>query len=1010
MLKKLVSLLLSVLMLLSCFSAGLVACAQTAEAERVSALSDEASADEIISAMIGKVKAAFAGKTAAVSELETKIAAYSGRMSTATPSDEDLAGYNELVDAYNKLTDEQKAELDVVSFDKLFHLVFDREYYLYREQVKAETGKLPSSKVAYPQAQKNAVAILGNVGYVTCFDEAEALYATVNDKKLSAQEKLDAFAAASENARIYSSLWSTTNLCFYSKLDSSSAGKSFFTIAQAFEKEYLKADPFTEKQPSKISRPSAKNYPEGENDPQYIADFAAYMENQKAIAEYKCRKANHTAKYDIQGMETVSEAVPEYKAVTKLAKDALAAIDAFEADNNNLAPAKQVVADYEKLTPYQQTVIQESTAVKVHTVPLEYSTSWSTSTWYMYTCYNRCADIAQYEKLNEFIELVKAVEEPYDNDDIAKVREAYNVIPSSLRSSISDEIMDKYKAILACIGPDTPSLEKPDLSVYTETVVDYPDGTSHRQVTQALPEIQDLLTEELLPLLGVEGGLPSVINSNIYTNNFIVELCKLLYPLLGGLTSLLNVTPNDLAAKLTEPKFADAVKALNAAQVAGDYYAGLNGTEPDYWSQLKVKDGYFGFYDGDREGFLDAAAALFRPISILTMALTFENSINTTNGTYSYNAYEDLVPIFEALDLEGYMSSHDYTMYVKEVSGKDRNMAMDARIRPILVPIVNLVDRFAKAPLDTLLNVLPKLGWALKSNLINDQLSTLISKIKLVSITPPDLSAEGLYNLLAGDAGEFKIALNDNNSITIDKAKFIKFIDDISGCGTAVVKNSVARGHAYRFGIESDKADAFVVLVRWLYNELTRNNNMAAIKGAVSDSKDLNGAAKTAIKTALDAVSGMSADTAISTVVNMFAPATVEVAMFRLYNPNSGEHFYTGDVSEKEYLVSLGWKDEGIGWKAPQYSSVPVYRLYNQNAGEHHYTTSVSEKVYLTSQGWKDEGIGWYSDDAQGVPLYRQYNPNAFANNHNYTTDKAENDWLVSLGWQAEGIGWYGLA
>ena len=36
------------------------------------------------------------------------------------------------------------------------------------------------------------------------------------------------------------------------------------------------------------------------------------------------------------------------------------------------------------------------------------------------------------------------------------------------------------------------------------------------------------------------------------------------------------------------------------------------------------------------------------------------------------------------------------------------------------------------------------------------------------------------------------------------------------------------------------------------------------------------------------------------------------VEMHRLYNPNSGEHFYTGDVSEKNYLSSIGWKYEGI--------------------------------------------------------------------------------------------------
>ncbi len=134
------------------------------------------------------------------------------------------------------------------------------------------------------------------------------------------------------------------------------------------------------------------------------------------------------------------------------------------------------------------------------------------------------------------------------------------------------------------------------------------------------------------------------------------------------------------------------------------------------------------------------------------------------------------------------------------------------------------------------------------------------------------------------------------------------------------------------------------------------------------------------------------------------------VAMYRLYNPNSGEHFYTSNTGERDNLVKLGWNYEGIGWYAPSKSATPVYRLYNKNGGEHHYTASVTERDRLVSLGWNYEGIGWNSDDAQGVPLYRQYNPNAFANNHNYTASKTENDRLVSYGWRYEGIGWYGVA
>ena len=132
--------------------------------------------------------------------------------------------------------------------------------------------------------------------------------------------------------------------------------------------------------------------------------------------------------------------------------------------------------------------------------------------------------------------------------------------------------------------------------------------------------------------------------------------------------------------------------------------------------------------------------------------------------------------------------------------------------------------------------------------------------------------------------------------------------------------------------------------------------------------------------------------------------------MYRVYNPNSGEHFYTSNKAEKDHLVNLGWKYEGIGWKAPTVSNYPVYRLYNANGGEHHYTMNVAEKNNLVKLGWKYEGIGWFSadpNDSNSVPLLREYNPNAFSNNHNYTTNANEHSWLVGLGWKDEGKAWY---
>lgn len=148
-------------------------------------------------------------------------------------------------------------------------------------------------------------------------------------------------------------------------------------------------------------------------------------------------------------------------------------------------------------------------------------------------------------------------------------------------------------------------------------------------------------------------------------------------------------------------------------------------------------------------------------------------------------------------------------------------------------------------------------------------------------------------------------------------------------------------------------------------------------------------------------------------LVILFIPIKVNAAtssrsMHRLYNPNSGEHFYTANSNEKNHLTKVGWKYEGIGWDAPA-SGNAVYRLYNKNAGDHHYTLNVNEKNHLVKVGWKYEGVGWYSDTKKAVPLYRAYNPNAKAGSHNYTVNYGEQQNLLKHGWRNEGIAWYGV-
>ncbi len=38
----------------------------------------------------------------------------------------------------------------------------------------------------------------------------------------------------------------------------------------------------------------------------------------------------------------------------------------------------------------------------------------------------------------------------------------------------------------------------------------------------------------------------------------------------------------------------------------------------------------------------------------------------------------------------------------------------------------------------------------------------------------------------------------------------------------------------------------------------------------------------------------------------------LQCTMYRLYNPNSGEHIYTSNAGERDYLDAVGWNYEGV--------------------------------------------------------------------------------------------------
>ena len=137
------------------------------------------------------------------------------------------------------------------------------------------------------------------------------------------------------------------------------------------------------------------------------------------------------------------------------------------------------------------------------------------------------------------------------------------------------------------------------------------------------------------------------------------------------------------------------------------------------------------------------------------------------------------------------------------------------------------------------------------------------------------------------------------------------------------------------------------------------------------------------------------------------------VSVNKFYNDatkgGDGEHLFTKDAEEMSWLKSLPtWNDEGEAWKAPVSSSTAVYRCYNPNSGEHLYVDE-GYANYLAGNGWNKEKVAFYSDDKMGTPVYRLWNGLDGVGSHHFTTDESEVAWLVSQGWAAEDIAFYGI-
>ena len=246
----------------------------------------------------------------------------------------------------------------------------------------------------------------------------------------------------------------------------------------------------------------------------------------------------------------------------------------------------------------------------------------------------------------------------------------------------------------------------------TPAVISYTPNLTQDKYQRVLDGIDALITDFIK-----EGGQADSIRAaaapSIYSNNLMTELVVGIYGLLedekiAELTQIagLDFSPAALGNKLTEESYSSISSALKSITK---------------FSQLKQLNTSWGFKDGDRDAFIRAASAVFRPMeSLLRMVLCGEGmTVLGALSVYGSDGYNTaVIPLLEALGCT-YEEIRTYDEFVAEIKQTDVMF-------PIVQAVVTLIERMLDYPVYTITGILPNLMYFINNGGIEICITNLL--------------------------------------------------------------------------------------------------------------------------------------------------------------------------------------------------------------------------------------------------------------------------------------------
>ncbi len=251
-----------------------------------------------------------------------------------------------------------------------------------------------------------------------------------------------------------------------------------------------------------------------------------------------------------------------------------------------------------------------------------------------------------------------------------------------------------------------------------QTAVTYTPNLGQEKYQRVLEGIDELLNE-FIRESGEAKTVRDALQPQIYSNSLVSELAVGIYSMLTGedmkqLTELLGVSlsPSALARALSEEKYAETRRQLD------QYFS---------WSVVKKEALTWGFKDGDKNGFIDAVSAVFRPFDeILKMMLCGgKYSLFGAVDLYGSDGYNTaIIPVLEAVGV--YQESiPTFQEYLAQIQNQDS-------MKPIVTSAVSLIERVLDKPVYTITEILPNLLYFVNNGGIEIVIGNLLYPVMKV--------------------------------------------------------------------------------------------------------------------------------------------------------------------------------------------------------------------------------------------------------------------------------------